>query len=146
MTDVTQPNLDQFDVGDLVQVTMVWDAALGSPPELQAFGGKVVAVPPNFFPLPARGTLFGVRGYSRHNGDGTWDWILQGDIDPVDSFVDSLTGLGGWSNQTSRATVKLMLQRLFSAGIPRNTIATQIPQFVQAVKAEVLAEQTAGLL
>lgn len=141
MTQPVQPDASQ-----LVRVNVVWDATLGSPPELQAYGGQIVAVPPDYFPLPDRGTLFGVRGYSRHNGDGSYDWILQGDVDPVDSFIDSLTGKGGWTNQASRASVKSMVQRLFSAGIPRDTIATAIPQFVQAVANEVFAEQAAGLL
>lgn len=141
---MTQPNRDQYSVADLVQVTVVWDASLGSPVELQSYGGAVVAVPPNYFPLPDRGTLFGVKGYSRKVGDGTWQWILQGDTDPVDAFVDSLTGRPGWVNQGARTTVKTMVQRLFSAGIPRETIATQIPLFVQAVVAEYAAEQSAA--
>lgn len=143
---MTDPNRDEFDVSQLVRVNVVWDASLGSPAELQGYGGAVVAVPPDYFPLPARGTIFGVKGYSRHNGDGTWDWILQGDVDPVDQFVDGLTAIGRWENAASRAGVKDMVQRLFSAGIPRETIATAIPQFVQAVYQEVIAEQAKGEL
>lgn len=131
---------------DLITVTLIWDAQLGSPPELQPYGGKIVAVPPDRIPLPERGMLFGLRGYAKRDGQGGWQWVLQGDIDPVDAFVESLTGKAtGWSNPTSRATVKLMIQRLFSAGIPRGTIATQIPQFYNAVAAEVVAEQAAGV-
>jgi acylphosphatase len=141
---VTDPN--QYSVADLIQVDIVWDASLGSPPELQGYSGAIVAIPPNYFPLPARGTLFGVRGYSRNNGDGSWSWILQGDVDPVDQFVDSLTGKGRWVNAASRVAVKQMVQQLFSAGISRDTIAASIPAFVQAVASEVFAEQAAGLL
>jgi hypothetical protein len=140
---VAQPNRDQYSVADLVQVTVVWDASLGSPTELEGYNGAVVAVPPAYFPLPDRGTLFGVKGYSRKVGDGTWQWILQGDVDPVDAFVDSLTGRPGWVSAPSRAVVKTMIQRLFSAGIPRETIVTQIPQFVQAIVAEYVAERSA---
>jgi hypothetical protein len=139
---VTQPDRDQFSVADLVRVTVVWDASLGSPPELQGYGGAIVGVPPTYLPLPDRGTLFGVRGYSRKVGDGTWQWILQGDVDPIDSFIDGLTGRPGWVNPNARATVKTMVQRLFSQGIPRETIATQIPQFVQAIVAEYIAEHS----
>jgi len=128
------------DISDYQPVTMIWDATLGSPPEVQSYGGEVVLVPPEVLPLPARGQLLGLGGYSRTDGSGGWQWVLQGDIDPVDAFVDSLTGKGGWSNQTSRTAVKTMVARLFSAGIPRATIATQIPQFYQAVAAEVTAE------
>lgn len=127
---------------DLVTVTLVWDAALGSPAELQTYGGRIVAVPPSYLPLPPRGTLFGLKGFSRQTS-GAWEWVLQGDVDPVDAFVDGLTGHGGWTNPTSRATVKLMITRLFSAGIPRATIASQIPQFYNAIAAEVVAEQGA---
>jgi hypothetical protein len=73
-----------------------------------------------------------------------WEWVLTGDIDPVDQFVDSLTGRPGWLVPGSRAVLKTMVQRLFSAGIPRATIATQVPQMYQAVAAEVLAEQQAA--
>lgn len=128
-------------ISDYQSVAMVWDATLGSPVELQGFGGQVVLVPPEVLPLPARGSLLGLGGYSRTDGSGGWQWVLQGDTDPVDAFVDSLTGKGGWSNPTSRAAVKTMVARLFSAGIPRTTIGTAIPQFYNAVAAEVAAEQ-----
>jgi hypothetical protein len=128
------------DIGAYQAVTMVWDSTLGSPTELQSYGGQVVLVPPEVLPLPARGSLLGLGGYSRTDGSGNWQWVLQGDVDPVDAFVDSLTGKGGWTNPTARATVKTMISRLFSAGIPRTTINAQIPQFYNAVAAEVAAE------
>jgi hypothetical protein len=129
------------DIGDLVKVTFVWDATLGSPAELQSYGGMIVGVPPELTPLPDRGQLFGIGGYSRADGSGGWNWIIQGDVDPVDAFVDSLTGLGHWVNQGARTTVKTMVGRLFSAGIPRQTIATQVPQLFAAIAAEINSEQ-----
>lgn len=69
---------------------------------------------------------------------------MGGTVDPVDQFIDSLTGKGLWLNQTSRTTVKTLAQQLFSAGIPKNTIATRLPQFYNAVAAEILAEQAAA--
>ncbi len=140
-------------VEDLVMVTVVWDAALGSPPELQPYGGAIVGVPPFSIPLPVRGKLFGVRGYSRqvpHESGTRWEWVLQGDTDPVDQFVDSLVSSlpGGipWRVATAREAVKLMIQRMFSAGLPRATIASQVPAFFQAVAAEVAARNPAPLL
>lgn len=141
---MTDPDRDQFAASQLVQVTLVWDATLGSPTELQPWGGKVVAVPPDFLPLPPQGTLFGLKGFSRSEGNGTWSWILQGDVDPVDNFLDSLTGRGGWTVPASRTTVKIMAQRLFSAGIPRSTIVSQFPAFYNAVAAEIRAEASAS--
>jgi hypothetical protein len=128
-------------VADYVPVTFIWDTTLGSPndPTLQALGGKQFLVPPDQIPLPTRGRLVGVGGYSRQTA-GAWEWVIQGDVDQVDVFVDSLTGRGGWLVPASRQAVKLMIQRMFSAGIPRNTIATQVPQFYQAVVAEIQAE------
>jgi hypothetical protein len=135
----------------LTDVTLIYDAALGSPPETQPLGGKVVAVPRAAIPLPKRGQLYGQQGFGRQqvvsdplNPGGTmvrWEWVMTGGTDQIDAFVDSLTGRGSWVNAGSRATVKLMVQRLFSAGISRNTIVTQIPQFYGAVAAEVVAEQ-----
>jgi hypothetical protein len=133
--------VDVTDISDYQPVLMVWDATLGSPTELQSYGGQTVLVPPDVLPLPARGNLLGLGGYSRTDGSGGWQWVLQGDVDPVDAFVDSLPAQGHWTNPTSRATVKTMVARLFSAGIPRTTIATQIPLFYNAVAAEVAAEQ-----
>lgn len=128
----------------LVPVKLIYDAALGSPPETAAYANVIVMVPPDLTPLPQRGRLLGQPGFSRQNQvTQAWEWVLQGDTDPVDQFVDSLTGRPGWVNTQSRAAVKLMIQRLFSAGIPRTTIQTQIPQFYQAVAAEVQAEQSA---
>lgn len=137
--------IEDTDVSDLVPVTLIWDAALGSPadPDLQDRGGDVVSVPPSRIPLPARGTLFGLRGYSRQGNFGAWEWVLQGDVDPVDGFVDSLTGRGGWMVPASRAAIKTMVQRLYTAGIPRNTIVTQMPQVYQAIAVEVRAEDSA---
>jgi hypothetical protein len=132
------------DISELVRVTFVWDATLGSPAELQSYGGLVVAMPPAMIPLPDRGELFGVGGYSRTDGTGGWQWVIQGETDPVDAFVDSLTGRGGWANQSSRTLVKTLVARLFSAGIPRQTIATQIPQFYSAIAAEIASEQATG--
>jgi hypothetical protein len=144
MTQPVAVNRDEFQVVDLVMVKVVWDATLGSPPELMSYNGAIVGIPPSYLPLPARGTLFGVRGYSRSVGDGTYEWVLQGDVDPVDSFVDSLTGRpNGWEDQSARLTVKTMIQALFSAGIPRDTIVTQFPLLVQSVAAEIFAEQQA---
>jgi hypothetical protein len=103
-----------------------------------------VGIPPSYLPLPTRGTLFGIKGYSRQVNDQAWkwEWILQGDADPVDSFVDGLSPAGHWKNLQARDVVKTMIQRLFSAGIPRETIATQIPQFINAIVTEYVAEQT----
>jgi hypothetical protein len=129
------------ELSELVQVTLIYDPTLGSTPDLAPLSGKVIAVNPDMIPLPLRGTFLGQPGYSRQGASG-WEWVLQGATDPVDAFVDSLTGKGGWTNSASRATVKLMIQRLFSAGISRTTIATQIPPFYQAIAAEVVAEQT----
>lgn len=133
---------DQLDVNQLVTVTFVYDAALGSPADTQVLGGRVVAVPPAYIPLPVRGRFLGQPGYSRQAG-GAWEWVLQGDVDPVDAFVDSLTGRGSWLVPQSRAVIKLLIQRLFSAGIPRSTIATQVPQMYAAVAAEIRAEDAA---
>lgn len=140
----------QHVLGDLVDVTFVYDPGLGSPPETQPLGGKVIAVPPTVLPLPQRGTLLGQAGFGRQqavadplNPGSTvvrWEWVLQGATDPVDPFVDALTGRPGWLVPASRATVKLLIQRLYSAGIPRATIQSQVPQLYQAIAAEIRAE------
>lgn len=136
MTDI----IDQ-PITNLIVVRLVWDAAMSSPPEFQHYNGVLVAVPPEAIPLPVRGFLFGLRGYSRQtaNDPVPWEWVLQGDVDPADAFVDSLTGRGSWLVADARALVKLMIQRLFSAGIPRQTLVEQFPQLVQAIAAEVRA-------
>jgi hypothetical protein len=131
------------DIDELTPVLLVWDSTLGSPPELQSRGGLVVAVPPEFMPLPDRGVLVGLGGYARRDGTGGWQWVLQGEVDPLDQFVDSLTGLGLWKNQNARTAVKTLISRLFSAGIPRQTIATQFPQVYAAIAAEIASEQAA---
>jgi hypothetical protein len=132
-------------INDLVMVTFIYDPALGSPAEYAQYANINVAVPKDVIPLPARGKLLGLGGYSRQAG-GAWQWVLQGDTDPVDQFVNNLTGKGGWTNPTSKAAIVLLVQRLFSAGIPRSTIAAQVPQMYNAVAAEVLAEQAQGIL
>lgn len=127
-------------LADLTPVTLIYDAAAGSPVETQPWGGRIIMVPPEMIPLPQRGKLYGQAGFSRQNA-GAWEWVMVGDTDPVDQFIDSLTGRPGWLVPSARAVMKLLVQRLFSAGIPRATIATQVPQLYQAVAAEVLAEQ-----
>lgn len=137
-------------LADLVDVTLIWDAALGSPAGKQALGGRTIGVPKSAIPLPLRGVFLGEPGFGRQQtvtdpGDPAqtivrWEWVLQGGTDPVDVFVDSLTGRPGWVVPQSRAVLKLMIQRLFSAGIPRATIAQQIPQLYAAIAAEVRAE------
>ncbi len=128
---------------DLVPVRLVYDPALGSPVEMQPYGGILVSVPPSALPLPQTGRLFTLRGYSRQiQGIVPWEWVLQGDVDPVDQFVDSLTGRpDGWVSQADRSFVKLTLQQLFSAGIPRATLADRFPQLYNAIRNEVIAEQ-----
>jgi hypothetical protein len=142
---VTSPTGDTTTIDDLVMVTFIYDPALGSPPEYAQYANVNVAVPKEVVPLPARGQLLGLGGYSRQVG-GAWQWVLQGDTDPVNQFVDSLTGKGGWTNQQARTVIVTLVQRLFSAGIPRSTISAQVPQMYQAVAAEVLAEQAQGVL
>jgi hypothetical protein len=131
-------------ITELIPVRLVWDAALGSPPEVQSYGGAIVAVPPEAIPLPQRGRLFGLRGYSRQVQPATpipWEWVLQGDVDPVDQFVNGLTGRpDGWVDQAAREFVKTVLYQLASAGIPRQTLAERFPLLFNAIKAEAIAE------
>lgn len=143
-------------LADLVEVTLIYDPTLGSPAETQALGGRVLALPPSLFPLPQQGVLLGLRGFGRQqvvaaptpqNPDATrlrWEWVLQGDVDPMDQFVDQLTGRPGWLVPASRATTKLSLQRLLAAGVPRTGLAQQFPLLYQAIAAEVRAEVAAG--
>ena len=149
---MTQP--DQDVLADLVSVTLIYDPALGSPPETQSLGGQAIALPSALFPLPQRGTLLGQPGFSRqsvvddpNSSDPTmtivrWEWVMLGATDPIDTFVDSLTGRPGWVVPASRAVMKTMVQRLFSQGISRAAIAQQVPQLYAAIAAEVRAEGT----
>jgi hypothetical protein len=130
-------------ISDLVPVTLIYDTTLGSPPESAPLANQIILVPPEMFPLPTRGTVYGQPGFSRQIGDA-WQWVMGGTTDPVSQFVDTLTAKGVWVNQTAKSTVMTLVQRLFSAGIPRSTISSQLPAFYQAVAAEVLAEQTAS--
>jgi hypothetical protein len=131
-------------ITELIPVRLIWDAGLGSPPELQGYGGILVSVPPEAIPLPSTGSLFGLRGYARQAvGAVPWEWVLQGDVDPVDTFVDQLTGRPGWILADARAGLKTMLMQLFSAGIPRATLAARFPELFNAIKAEILAEVAA---
>jgi hypothetical protein len=145
------------ELADLVEVTFIYDPALGSPIEAQSLGGKQYGIPRGNIPLPRRGVLLGQPGYGRQstvlvgtpNPDTTvvrWEWVLQGATDPVDAFIDNLTGRGGWVVPSSRAVLKLLVQRLFTAGIPRATITSQVPQMYQAVAAEVRAEDAAPVV
>jgi hypothetical protein len=148
--DDADDTLDTF-----VDVTLIHDPALGSPPDTASKGGRTVAVPPRMIPLPRRGKLFGMPGFGRQSivpvdpGDpakGTvqrWEWVMLGEVDPIDEFVDSLAP-GGWKDPAARTTVRTMIARLYSAGIPRTTIVGQIPSFVNAIRNEVAAEQAAG--
>lgn len=131
-------------IDELVAVTLVWDATLGSPAELQPQGGKVVLLPPEMFPLAPRGTLLGMGGFSRQDGAGGWQWVLQGEVDPVSAFVDTLTGLGKWVNPTAKQAVVTMIGQLWSAGIPRATIAVRFPQLYAAIAAELASERSAA--
>jgi hypothetical protein len=147
MLDVSEPV-------DMVSVWYIHDPQMGSPPELAHLGNTSVPVPAAAIPLKARGKLYGHRGYSRQRSvetppaSGTfemrWEWVLMGDVDPIDQFVDSLTGRPGWILPEARATVKLMIERMFSAGIPRATIRNQVPPFFAAVQAETRAEDAAS--
>jgi hypothetical protein len=142
------------ELSDLVEVTFIYDPALGSPTSTQALGGKVIGVPSTSIPLPLRGKLLGQPGFGRQmvvpdpqdpaSTIHRWEWVLQGGTDPVDTFIDSLTGRGGWVNVQARTVVKTLVQRLFSAGISRTTIQTQVPQLYQAIAAEVRAQDALG--
>lgn len=133
-----QPH-NEFDASDLVMIHVIYSPADGSPPDTAQYGGAVVGVPPNYIPLPARGQLFGVNGFSRMV-DGQWQWVLQGAINPVDAFVDSLTGQGGWVVTASRDDIRLLCQQLLGLGIPSGTIAARIPQVYASIAAEIRAE------
>lgn len=126
-------------LADLIQVTFIYDASLGSPIESQPDGGKVVAVSKDQIPLPQRGEFLGRAGFSRQPA-GAWEWVMQGDTDPLDAFVDSLTGRGAWTLAASRTTVKSMCQALYRNGFTRTQIQNQMPQLYQAIAAEVKAE------
>lgn len=134
---------NEFSASDLIMVHVTYSAADGSPAEMQAMATAVpvVGIPPNYLPLPARGKLFGVNGFSRQV-NGEWQWVLQGEINPVESFVDSLAGGGHWEVTTARADMILFCQQLLGLGIPSGTIAGRLPQIVASIAAEVQAELT----
>lgn len=129
---------------ELVEVTLIHDASLGSAPETASLNGKVIAVPKEVIPLPRKGSLVGLPGFGRQTviagGALRWEWVLQGGTDPLDAFVDSLTGRGGWLLPASRTTVKDMCQALFNKGFTRTQIQNQMPQVYSAIAAEVTAE------
>lgn len=139
-------------IADMVDVTFIYDPALGSPKDTEKWGGRVIGLPRTSFPLPIRGILLGQPGFGRQQtvaaptpeaSDATtvrWEWVMQGATDPVDAFVDSLTGKGMWTLTASRTVVMTLVQRLFSAGIPRTTIQNQVPQLYRAIAAEIRAE------
>jgi hypothetical protein len=126
-------------LADLIPVTFIYDVTLGSPIESQPYGGKVAAVSRSQIPLPQRGIFLGQPGFSRQNA-GAWEWVMQGDTDPLDAFVDSLTGRGSWTLPASRTTVKSMCQALYRQGFTRTQIQTQMPAVYSAISAEVRAE------
>jgi hypothetical protein len=126
-------------LADLIQVTFIYDTTLGSPIETQPLGGKVVAVPPTYIPLPDRGTLLGQPGFSRQTATA-WEWVMQGANDPLDQFVDSLTGLGFWVLPASRTIMKSLCQAMFNRGFTKAQIQTQMPQLYQAIINEKAAE------
>lgn len=142
---MTQPNQspqDEFTVSELVRVDVVYSPADGSPPELAQYGGAIVSVPPSYIPLTPRGTLFGIHGFSRQV-NGQWQWVLQGDANPVEAFVDTLTGLGHWVVPASRADIILLCQQLLGLGIPSSTISARIPTVYNSIASEVRAEAAA---
>lgn len=135
---MTMPQ-NEFKASDLIMVHVIYSPADGSPPETAQYADAIVGVPPNYIPLPARGQLFGVNGYSRQV-NGQWQWVLQGTPNPVNSFVDSLTGLGLWKVTASRDDIRLLCQQLLGLGIPSGTIAARIPQIYASIAAEIRAE------
>lgn len=134
---MADPN--EFNASDLIMVKVIYSPPDGSPPESAQYANAIVGIPPNYLPLPARGKLFGVNGFSRQV-EGQWQWVLQGAINPVESFVDGLTGLGHWLVPASRADIILLCQQLLGLGIPSGTIAARIPVIYSSIAAEVLAE------
>lgn len=137
---MTQPSIqDEFSVSDLVRVDVVYSPVDGSPPELAQYGGAIVSVPPSYIPLTPRGTLFGINGFSRQV-NGQWQWVLQGTANPVEAFVDTLTGQGHWDVPASRADLVLLCQQLLGLGIPSGTIAARIPTIYNSIATEVRAE------
>lgn len=126
-------------ISELIPVTLIYDPNLGAPIETQPLGGKVLLVPPTLIPPPQRGVLYGQRGYSRQVG-GAWEWVMIGDTDPVEAFVDTLAGGGHWRVAAARADMVLFCQQLLRLGIPSGTIAARIPQIVSSIAAEVQAE------
>lgn len=132
-------------VANMIEVVMIHDPALGSPPEALPLANKNVCVSQSLIPLPQRGVFLGQPGFSRQTpfGDPSvmrWEWVLQGDVNILDTFVDSLTGRGSWVVPTSRTTVKTIVQALLNKGFSRTQVNNQFPALYQAVAAEIRAE------
>jgi hypothetical protein len=128
---------------ELVLVTLIYDTTLGSPIEYVNDGGKQIAVPASQIPLPQRGVFVTWPGFSRQSIVGgvlRWEWVMQGAIDQLDAFVDSITGKGGWLVTASRNTMKTLCQALLRQGFTRAQIQAQVPQLYQAIAAELTAE------
>ncbi len=144
------------DTDDLVEVTFIYDPDLGSPKSAEKHGGKRFGLPKSRIPPPRRGVLFGQPGYSRQrvvpdptpdlpdNTTVRWEWVLQGEVDPVDEFVDGLTGRPGWVLPQSRQVIVGWVRRLFEEGIPRRTIEREVPRMFAAVANEIRAEDAAS--
>lgn len=132
-------------VADLTPVVLIYDTAAGSPadrPDLAALNGKELLVEPQHIPLPAGGMFYGQPGYSRQVGPA-WQWVLTGG-DPnsqLDVFLDSLTGLGHWEDQTARAVWRQAVQRQRQEGLPRQLIQQMASGQFNAARNEIIAEQ-----
>jgi hypothetical protein len=132
-------------LSDLVEVTLIYDAALGSPADTQQHNGKVVAVDREQIPLPREGTFLGLPGLGRQatvNSVVRWEWVMlsatPGDV--LDQFLDGLTGRADWTVPASRATVRTVVLALLSRGFTRSQININMPQLYAAIAAEVRAE------
>ena len=128
---------------ELVAVTLIYDVSLGSPIEYVNDGNKQIGIPKDQIPLPNRGVFITWPGFSRQTVVGgllRWEWVMQGETDPLDSFVDSLTGRGGWTVAASRTTIKNLCQTLFKQGFTRTQIQNQMPNVYGAIAAEENAQ------
>lgn len=129
-----------WDLGDPTWMEVVADG--GTPPELVQYNGRFIAVtdPAEMPPLGVRGNVrvsgVTVPGFLR-NVNGSYQWMMTAQLDPLEALVEGLPGPGGWSVPASRQVWLDIGGALRGYGISGADLAYGLPALFNAARAEV---------
>lgn len=129
-------------------LTLVSDAS--TPPNLVQFAGIRIIWPDGItqptIGVPNTLVIQGqeLPGYLRTAGDGSYEWVLTGGIDPIVQALNGIPGADGWASPSARDIYANIGGQLLGKGVTLNDVRTALTQLYNGAVSNYVAAHPAA--